>query len=189
MNMNAGDRGFGSRNYKGRKTWSHTDTAQLKAAIEAQGFSFEEEIDITIQLTMENFAGVGSGPMAAASRRSRFVNTPIDFEIICASTGRSREQILNKMREIARKELGISGGQHSKNIAQVKEFARMGARTLTDIEDLRAGRRVASMVAPAVGIVESLGKPSVFFVDVTPYLANVTRKTVVDKDSFCREVK
>lgn len=172
-----------SRNYSGRKMWSHLDTAQLKAAIEAQGFVFDEEIDITIQLTLENFAGEGTGPMS--SRRFGFASKAVDFANICAVTGRTREQILNKMREIARKELGISGSGHSKNIEEIKDFARRGARTIQDVEDMRRGLKMGSTFIPpdqfkALGVSAQLG------VDVTPYLADVSPRVVVDKTQFCR---
>lgn len=172
-----------SRNYNGRKMWSHLDVAQLKAAIEAQGFSFVEEIDITIELTLESFAGIGCGPMS--SRRIGFASKSVDFENICAVTGRTREQILNKMREIARKELGISGNGHSKNIAEIKEFARRGARTIFDIEDMRRGLKMGSTLIPSDQF-KALGVSAQLGVDVTPYLADVSPRIVVDKTQFCR---
>ena len=172
-----------SRNYNGRKMWSRMDVAQLKAAIESQGFSFDEEIDITISLILENFAGVGCGPMS--SRRTGFASKSVDFENICAVTGRTREQILNKMREIARNKLGISGNGHSKNIAEIKELARSGARTIQDVEDMRRGVKMGSTLIPSDQF-KALGVSTQLGVDVTPYLASVSPRIVVDKTQFCR---
>jgi hypothetical protein len=191
MNMSVSTPALRARKFSGRKTWTKMDVAQLKAAMESRGFDFEEEIDITIQLTLEAFDGghaFNNGHASSAqtdTRLSRFVDSSDDLNAVCVTTGRTHEQIRNKLREMARKELGISGGSHAMNIREVKEFARRGARTLDDIEDMRGGRTVRSMVHPDVGI-KAIGEPGRFMVDVSPYLANVTPKIIVSRDSFCR---
>ena len=83
------------------------------------------------------------------------------------------------------KELGISGNGHSKNIAEIKEFARRGARTIFDIEDMRRGLKMGSTLIPSDQF-KALGVSAQLGVDVTPYLADVSPRIVVDKTQFCR---